>query len=372
MQKTVFVVDDNITNLTMAKSALSDYYAVITMPSAAKLFSILEKKKPDIILLDIEMPEMNGFEALAKLKSNEKHVDIPVIFLTSLTDESVEVRGFQLGVVDFINKPFSGPVLTNRLKTHLDIDELIRERTAQLEESSAQLRKKTIQLQTLQNGIVFVLADMVERRDENTGGHIERTAAYLELLMTEMINTGVYADQLKEMNLDLVISSSRLHDVGKIAISDVILNKPDKLSADEYELMKTHCDEGEYVINQIITRTDDVEFLRNAMQFAGAHHERWDGNGYPRGLSKTDVPLLGRVMAFVDVYDALVSDRPYKKAFSHDEAVNIIMKSAGSHFDPELIKVFASIHERFKAVSDGNVIIPPSEKICEQILSDTP
>ena len=336
MQKTIFVVDDSDTNLSVAKEALKEHYRVMTLPSAAKMFALIEKVAPDLILLDIEMPEMDGFEALNRLKRSASQLNIPVIFLTSMTDASVEVRGFELGVVDFITKPFSAPVLLNRIKTHLNIDEIIRERTAQL--------------QRLQNGIVFVLADMVENRDKETGGHVERTTAYIKLLIEAMLEQGVYVDEICDIDFELFISSARLHDVGKISISDTILNKPDKLTDKEFQIMKTHAAEGERIINQIISRTSDVEFLRNAKLFAGYHHERWDGKGYPYGLTKENIPLQGRIMAFVDVYDALVSERPYKKPFSHDEAIRIIMEGAGGQFDPVIADVFYDARDQFKTV----------------------
>ena len=346
MQKTIFIVDDNDTNLSVAKEALKEQYRVMTLPSAAKMFALMEKVKPDLILLDIEMPEMDGFEALQLLKDNASQADIPVIFLTSMTDAAIEVRGFQMGVIDFITKPFSAPVLINRIKTHLNIDELIRERTEQL-------HQKTIQLQTLQNGIVFVLADMVENRDEGTGGHVERTATYIKILVDEMMVRGVYADELSRMDLDLFISSARLHDVGKITISDIVLNKPGKLTDEEYEVMKTHSAIGERVIDQIVSRTEDVEFLRNAKLFAGCHHERWDGKGYPHGLAGTDIPLQGRIMAVIDVYDALVSERPYKKAFTHEEACAVISEESGKHFDPLIVEVFYNVSEQIREARDN-------------------
>lgn len=304
MKKMIFVVDDNDTNLAAAKEALKNHYRVMTMPSAIKMFAMMEKLTPDLILLDIEMPEMDGFEALSRLKSNNDHVDIPVIFLTSMTDSAVEARGFQLGVVDFVSKPFSTPVLQNRIKSHLDIDELIRERTLEL-------HKKTEQIENLQNGIVFVLADMVENRDKGTGSHVERTSMYLSILIEAMAERGVYAGEIDEADRDLIIASARLHDVGKIAISDIILNKPGKLTDEEFDIMKTHCQEGEHIVDQIVARTGKVDFLHYARLVAGSHHERWDGKGYLLGLKETEIPLVGRLMAIVDVYDAITSERPY-------------------------------------------------------------
>ena len=334
MKKTIFVVDDNNTNLSLAEKALQEQYRVITLPSAEKMFKFLEKTTPDLILLDIEMPEMDGFEALSRLKEN--NADIPVIFLTSLIDAEVEAKGFQLGVIDFITKPFSAPVLENRIKTHLHIDDIIRERTAQL--------------RNLQNAIISGFADLLESRDEETGGHVERTSTYIQILLDSLSERGIYADDIKEINRESFISSARLHDVGKIAISDTILNKPGKLTDEEFTIMKTHAIEGERAIDKIASRTYDVEFLRNARIFAGSHHEKWDGTGYPRGLTGTDIPLQGRLMAIADVYDALVSERPYKKPFPPEKAVEIIMEGAGKHFDPLVADVFYEVRDKFEAV----------------------
>ena len=337
MQKIIFIVDDNDTNLMSVKEALKNQYRVITLSSAIKMFAHIERVRPDLILLDIEMPEMDGFEALGLLKSNDSTADIPVIFLTGATDAAIEAHGFQMGAIDFITKPFSGPVLLNRIKTHLNIDDLIRERTARL------LR--------LQNGIVFVLADMVENRDKGTGGHVERTAIYMEILINAMIASGVYADEIPKMDIETLASSARLHDIGKISISDTILNKPGKLTPGEFEVMKTHVAEGVRIINQIISRTEDWDFLHNAMLFAGYHHERWDGGGYPNRAAGPDIPIQGRILAIVDVYDALVSARPYKTPHTHKEAVNVVRENAGKHFDPGIVEIFNEVECKFADVS---------------------
>jgi putative two-component system response regulator len=246
-----------------------------------------------------------------------------------------------MGVIDFINKPFSEPVLKNRIKTHLEIDEVIRERTALL-------LKKTQLLESLQNALVYTLADMVESRDKGTGGHIERTTAHTAILIEEMMAGNVYTDELDKMNIDVLVSSARLHDVGKIAIGDALLNNPGKLSDDEFVTMQTHCLSGERIIDNIISRADNVEFLLNAKIIAGSHHERWDGKGYPRGLEGAQIPLQGRIVAVVDVYDALVSDRPYRKALPSLKAVDIIAEGAGSHFDPKITETFIQAKERFE------------------------
>jgi len=189
---------------------------------------------------------------------------------------------------------------------------------------------------------------MVETRDKGTGGHIERTSVYIKILLKEMKERGIYANEMKDWDIEKMISSSRMHDLGKISITDTIINKPDKLTDSEFEVMKGHAKEGERIIDEIISRTGEHDFLYNARLFAGTHHERWDGKGYPRGLKGTDIPLQGRIMAIVDVYDALVSERPYKKAFSEEEAVKIIMQNAGTHFDPTIVNLFCEVKDRFK------------------------
>jgi len=335
--KTIFVVDDSDTNLVKAEEALEERYRVMTMQSAAKMFAFLERLIPDLILLDIEMPEMDGFEALRQLKSKRLYASIPVMFLTGYAGVAIEARGFELGIVDFITKPFSAPVLLNRIKTHLDIDDIIRERTSQL--------------RLLQNSLVSVLADMVESRDKTTGGHIERTMAYIRILIKAMEDKDVYAEELHTWDFETTISSARLHDVGKIAVSDVILNKSGKLSSEEFEKIKSHSMEGERIIDKMLEQTGEVDFLYNAKLFAGFHHEHWDGTGYPRGLKGTEIPLQGRIMALVDVYDALVSERPYKKALMNDEVTNIILAESGKYFDPKIVEVFSHVQDLFREVA---------------------
>ena len=334
--KTIFIVDDSDTNLSMAEAALENQYRIMTMPSAEKMFALLEKVTPDMILLDIEMPQMDGFEAIKRIKSMNTLLSLPVMFLTGRNDPSIEALGFELGAVDFVTKPFSAPVLLNRIKTHLDIDEIIRERTAQFNR--------------LQNSIVSVLANIVENRDKGTGGHIERTSAFIKILIDGMKEYGVYTDEINNWDTEKIISSARMHDLGKISITDIIVNKPGRLTDDEYEIMKTHAQEGERIIDEIIASTGEGEFLYNARLFAGSHHERWDGKGYPNRLKGNEIPLQGRIMAIVDVYDALVSERPYKKALSAEEAVDIIMKNAGTHYDPLIADVFFNVKEIFKEV----------------------
>jgi len=332
--KTIFIVDDSESNRIVAKTALDDVYTTYALPSAARMFKLLEKIRPDLILLDIEMPEMGGFEALSILKSDEHLKNIPVVFLTAKNDEESEIRGFETGAIDFINKPFSPPVLIKRIETHIEIDKIVKQSLHSVLKAY--------------NAVISNIADMVESRDESTGGHIARTQKYLLILVEEMLCSGVYADEASSWDLDILIPSAQLHDVGKIKISDAILNKPSEYTDEEYELIKRHCADGEHIIEKIINDAEDDRFLIHAKKFAGTHHEKWDGTGYPNGLSGENIPLEGRIMAIADVYDALVSERPYKMPFSHERAVKIILDGKGSHFDPLLINLFEKIQDKFQ------------------------
>jgi len=335
--KTIFIVDDNYTNLTAAKNALDGSYKSYAMSSAAKMFKLAEKITPDLILLDIDMPEVDGFEAMVALKADKNLKSVPVIFLTSVNDTETELKGFEMGALDFISKPFSPPVLIRRIRTHIETDTLIKEGQQAL--------------RNVHNATISVIANMVERRDQVTGEHVERTQAYITLIIKELINSGKYTDEISKWDLSLLIPSAQLHDVGKISISDAILNKPGKLTDEEFDLIKQHCTVGEEIIDHIINMTTNDDFLLYAKKFAGYHHEKWDGSGYPKKLAGENIPLEGRIMAIVDVYDALVSERPYKKPFSHEKAVEIIKSDSGSHFDPTLVVAFISVSDKILAES---------------------
>ena len=351
----IILVDDNMANLTMGRNMLKTYYEVYPAPSAAKFFEILENVLPDLVLLDIEMPEMNGYEVIKKLKADSRFTDIPVIFLTSRNDESSELEGFDLGAVDYISKPFSGPLLLKRIENQLLI---VRQKKDLLASQAAlkdyadnleiKVRDKTREVVNLQNAVLTAIADLVEFRDKLTGGHVARTELYLKALTDELIREGIYSDEVKSWDMDFFLPSAQLHDVGKIAISDLILNKPAKLTPEEFEIMKTHVLVGVDAIEKIMRNTKEHAFLHHAFLIAGTHHEKWDGTGYPMKLKGTKIPLEGRLMAIADVYDALISVRPYKKAFTHEEACKIIEDSAGTHFDPVLVDVFRKIKGEFE------------------------
>ena len=341
----IVMVDDDITNLNVARNNLAGKYSIVTVPSGEKLFSLLEKITPSLILLDIEMPVMNGYEVMKKLKEDKKTVNIPVIFLTAKIDPASEIEGLSLGAIDYITKPFSRELLIKRIDLHLLFEKQKKELLTYSLSLENEAGKQTESVMELQNAIIKIIAELVESRDSITGGHIERTQHYIRLLVDFLMEHNVYWEEISKWDLDLFVMSSQLHDVGKITIKDEILMKPAKLTDEEFEEMKNHASAGVDIIKRIEENTTGSEFLTYAAALAGSHHEQWSGGGYPYGLKGEEIPLHGRIMAIVDVYDALTNDRPYKSAFSHEEAIDIIKNSSGTHFDPSIADVFL-LHEK--------------------------
>ena len=350
-QKTIFLVDDDITNLAIGNEALNQIYKTFTMNSGARLLKMLDSHVPDLILLDVEMPEMNGYETIKILKSAEKTRDIPVIFLTAQNNAESELKGLSLGAVDYIIKPFSPPLLLKRIEVHLLVVSQRKQLVNFNENLQVMVETKTKTVVELKNAFLRTMAEMVECRDGSTGEHIGRTELYMEILLNVLQKKGLYKNEISLWDKELVLQSAQLHDVGKIAIRDNILQKPGKLTLDEFEEIKAHVDFGERVIEKIKKNTTERTFLEQASIFVATHHEKWDGSGYPRGLKGTEIPLQGRLMAIADVYDALTSDRPYKKAFTHEEAIGIITRDSGKHFDPELVDIFLGISDKFREVT---------------------
>jgi putative two-component system response regulator len=346
-RKKVILVDDNPVNLKLARNTLMGKYDVFTVPSAEKLFQLLEKTLPDIILLDVLMPGMNGYEAIQILKKDPRTADIPVVFLTSKTETSSELEGFTLGAVDYIAKPFSPQLLLKRVDVHVLVETQKRELMYINSNLQQLVDEKTESVLELQNAVLKTMANLVESRDDVTGGHVERTERFLAILTDEMLKDGVYRDVLDTWDIKLFLQSAQLHDVGKIAIRDNILMKPAPLTKEEFEEMKKHTTFGETVIEKIQQSARESVFLTHAKIMAGTHHEKWDGTGYPRGMAGSNSPLQGRMMALVDVYDALISERPYKKPFTPEQAVSIIKEGSGIQFDPSLIDVFVRAAGRF-------------------------
>jgi putative two-component system response regulator len=273
--------------------------------------------------------------------------DIPVIFLTAMNDFDNEFHGLSLGAVDYITKPFSVPLLKKRIEIHLLLEaqkKILREYNEDLQKTVAD---KSQTIFKLQNKVLQAMAELIEGRDAFTGNHIERTQACLGVLLSNMFATGIYKEETKGWNIGLLLQSSLLHDIGKIAIHDNILKKPGKLTEEEFEEMKKHVTYGVNFIEKLEESEEDSLFLRYSKVFIKYHHEKWDGSGYPNGLAGKDIPLLGRLMAIVDVYEALTSERCYKSAIDHKTAVSVILHGRGTFFDPILTDLFVQCSGQF-------------------------
>ena len=350
-QKIIFLVDDSSSNLKVGSDLLSQYYTVYTLDSGKRLFKILERIRPNIILLDINMPEMDGYEVLQALKANPAYADIPVVFLTAYNSDESEVRGFELGALDYITKPFSAPRLLKRIENQLLMEDQRHELLDHKENLEGKVTEITAKAVNLKNAFIETMTELAEHRILS-GGHIFRTQAYVRILLTTMQERGVYAEDMAKIDIRLAVQSSQLHDIGKIFISEKILSKPAALTREEFEEMKEHTAHGVQIIDRIQSKiAGDDEFLDYGRIFAESHHEKWNGAGYHNGRVGEDIPLLGRVMAIADVYDALVTRRSYKEPLAHIAAVEIIQKDAGTHFDPKLVEIFMEVHHEFEAIA---------------------
>ena len=361
-RRRIVFVDKNMSTQDQGRSILKTFYEVLPALSVEKLFGLLDNFVPDMILLDIGMPEMSGYEALRRLKADERFADIPVIFLATEGDPCSEVEILDLGATDYITRPFPASKLLKRIGKELEFarqkNELIATQTKlqnHLDNLEVIVHEKAEAIMRLQNAVFETVVDMVEFRDAITGGHILRTQQYLQVLLEEMIKEGIYAEEIADWDMTEILSSAKLHDVGKIAVPDVILIKNGKLTREEFDSMKSHVTIGVDAIERILNKTEESTFLNHALRIAGTHHEKWDGSGYPIGLTGMNIPLEGQLMAIVDVYDALVSFRPYKEACMHEEACKVIEDGAGTHFNPVLVDVFHNAADEFKRIARENL-----------------
>ncbi len=351
-KRKILIVDDNITNLNIARKALCDDYNVVLIKDGQMALNELTKIKPDLILLDVEMPGLSGFDVIKVIKDDmgEPYKSIPIIFLTAKDDGDSEFLGLSLGAVDYVVKPFSAALLKKRVQLHLELHDYSNNLERIVEEKTAHIKE-------LQYAIVYSLSEMVERRDHNTGGHILRTSKYLKTLLQQVRTDGCYGGELDSVDMDTYAHASQMHDVGKICVSDTILLKEGSLTPEEFEVMKEHATYGGEIIRSAMKTTSAAEFLEAAEIFASSHHEKWNGTGYPVGLKGEDIPIGGRLMAIVDAYDAITSERPYKKAKTHEQAVEIIKADSGTHFDPLLVNSFLEISDRFKSIATDDTAL---------------
>ncbi len=345
-QFTILVVDDTETNIDILMDTLADDYDVRVALDGESALENVAEDKPDLILLDIMMPGMNGYEVCKCIKDNPATHDIPVIFLTAMTEEQNEAKGLALGAADYVTKPFSPELVKARvskqleLKQHQDhLQELVALRTKEL----ALTREVTI----------YSLASLAETRDPETGGHILRTQRYVRALARQLKAVPMFQDILSDELIDLLYNSAPLHDIGKVGVADGILLKPGKLTDEEFKEMKNHTVYGRNALKVAEEKLGDNSFMQYARQIAYTHHEKWDGSGYPSGLKGEEIPVSGRLMAIADVYDALISKRVYKPPFSHAKAMAIIKKDSGTHFDPVMVENLMIIEDKFLQIASS-------------------
>lgn len=343
----IVIVDDEPVNLELAENALEGEYKLTKLISGEQLFKFLARIKPDMILLDIQMPQMDGYDVLEAIIENPETADIPVIFLTSQEDLESEKLGFRLGAKDFIKKPFNNEVMHARIRSQIELYSY----RMYLEEM---VNEKATQVTNLQHVITISWAEMIEARDGTTGCHVRNTTEYYRIMINAMAKKAKYANELTPDVIEDLLRASTLHDIGKIGISDAILKKPAALDKEEFAQIQTHSKIGADMIEKIITRTSFDSFLNYAKEMAWFHHERWDGTGYPCGLKGGLIPTYVRALSLADVYDALTSVRPYKRAFTHEEAVDIIRNDSGKFFDPDIFEVFLENEAQMAAVVKEN------------------
>ncbi len=345
---TVLIVDDMEINRIVLRGILEDDYDII---EAADGFEAVERlyqdsTLPSAVLLDIMMPGMDGFEVLEIIKSNPSTEKIPVLFITAADASTNESRGLKEGAVDYIPKPFDPDVVKARVDNHI---QLLHYRT----ELEAMVEKKAADLTRTHEQMLETMATIIEYRSLESGTHIRRTSDLTKILISHMLPDPKYHQELMDINYASVINAVKMHDIGKVGIPDSILLKPGRLTPEEFEVIKTHSVIGSNIIDSISSNlTDDAVYLQRCKEICRHHHERWDGSGYPDGLSGEDIPISARILSVVDVYDALVAERCYKAPFPHDKAVDMIAEGAGTQFDPGVIGVFLQVQDEFKQLKE--------------------
>ena len=331
--KSVLVVDDNLTSLKQISAQLSQAYDVSLAKSGELALQICGQERPDLILLDVEMPGMDGYQTIARLKEDPNLAHIPVIFLTGNYDTATEIKCLESGAMDFITKLANADILRHRIKLHLEF-------------STYQLHLEHM-VKELEDNIGISFAELLDRKDYNAAGHVLRSGEYTDLLTRELYEAGIFGEQLTAEDAAMIKRAAPFHDIGKIGISDTILLKREPLTDEEYCEVKKHTLIGGEVLQTIYDRSPDLHYLKTAIAIAEGHHEHYDGTGYPRGLKGDDIPLCSRIMAVVNVYDACITDRVYRTRLSHEDACKIILDGRGTAFDPRIVDVFNKVRDKF-------------------------
>ena len=348
----ILVVDDEKFYIDVLVDLLGDDYKVVVAKNGEQaIMRATADPLPDLILLDVLMPDLDGYDVCKLLKENSLTRDIPVIFLTVKSEITDELKGFELGAVDYISKPMSPPIVKARVHTHLSLNTARRLLTDQNRLLEIKVRERTEELTRTKDVAIFCMASLAETRDAETGKHILRTQNYVRVLAERLQQHPRFNDYLTGDTIDLLYKTSPLHDIGKVGVPDRILLKPGKLDSEEREIMKKHAYYGYEAILRAEQELGTTDFLQMAREIAYTHHEKWDGSGYPKGLEGDAIPISGRLMAIADVYDALINRRVYKDAYTHEYAVDAIAKESGKHFDPDIVAAFLAAQDEFLRIA---------------------
>ncbi len=354
-QPNILIVDDVPENLSVLGELLQPTYRVRAANSGARALQIANSPPPpDLILLDVMMPGMDGYQVLRELRDNATTRDIPVIFVTAMDGTDDEEKGLDLGAVDYITKPIRPAIVLARVRAQLELKrarDILSDHNAYLEQEVA---RRMAENQLIQEVSIHALAHLAETRDPETGNHLRRTQEYVRTLARGLKHHPRFSHYLDERTIGQLAQSAPLHDIGKVGIPDHILLKPGKLTPEEWAIMKTHAEIGAEAISQAIADSArPVEFLQIAQEIARGHHEKWDGSGYPRGLAGDGIPISARLMALADVFDALICARVYKPPMPYEEAYSIIVSGSGTHFDPDVVDAFIREFDTFKRIADN-------------------
>ncbi|UTH75233.1 two-component system response regulator [Chromobacterium sp. IIBBL 290-4] len=349
---TILVVDDTPDNLSLMSGLLRESYRVKVAPNGPRALQIVESSPPDLILLDVMMPDMDGYEVMRRLRATRPDFDIPVLFLTAKHEVEDETTGLDLGAMDYIHKPISPPIVLARVRNQLDVKaarDFLKNQNDYLER---EVQRRTRETEMVQNVAIWALASLAETRDNETGKHLKRTQFYVQALAEHLRAHPRFDQCLSDRNIDMICKSAPLHDIGKVGIPDHILLKAGKLTDDEFAIMKQHAVLGRDAIVAAECQLGlEVEFLHFTKEIACSHHEKWDGSGYPFGLKGDEIPVAGRLMALADVYDALINKRVYKPPMTHEQARDIILAGSGRHFDPDVVDAFIAVQQSFREIA---------------------
>jgi putative two-component system response regulator len=360
--KKILIVDDDEAIRRLLGRLLQSEYDLAEAANGQQALEMLPSFLPDLVLLDIMMPGIDGYEICRRIKASRSGAQ--VVMVSAMSSAGQQLRAFEAGANDYLVKPFDPQDLRARVRLHFQLREATAGASAiraEIESHNSQLRELAEQhardVIAIQDTAVFTLAKVAESRDQETGGHLMRMRAYSQVLAEELAREGPYAEQISGQFLDDLYRSSPMHDIGKVGIRDEILLKPGRLTPEEFETMQQHTVIGANILDQAVARLRGGGFLAMAALIARFHHERFDGTGYPAGLVGQEIPLPARIVAVADVYDALTSVRPYKRAFPTDEARGIILRDSGRHFDPVIVEAFCRrfddfLHAQEEAVDD--------------------